>query len=73
MCLKPLGRNPLGFFIEAEVKENDSQRLKDAEEIWRYRLSMDKQLTELPVSRLPAFYAKFRHWFQREHSKQAER
>jgi hypothetical protein len=29
---------------------NDTQRKKDAEELWRYRLSMDEQLTQRPIA-----------------------
>lgn len=46
-----------------ERKAQDIQKIKDAEEIWRYRLSMDKQLTD-PKRRFEKFAEKYKAWFQ---------
>ena len=54
------------------MRGNDAKQVKDNEEIFRYRLSMDKQLTE-PSNRLAAFLTKYILFHKRAKDETMER
>ncbi len=50
---------------------NNAKQVKDAEELYRYRLSMDPQLT-VPGDRVIQFMAKYQDFYQRLREKKEQ-
>ena len=49
------------------MQGNTNQLRKDAEEIWRYRLSMDEQLTVPPgADGLRRYLIRYRDWYEKK-------
>lgn len=57
--------HPIGLFYVMKTKGNDHQNRKDKQELWRYRLSMDNQLTRINhLTGLDRFISRYSDWYK---------